>query len=209
MKDPNKHVEKTPFPGFGQVATADLISRAIGIAPDLPKTAGTGCGRRRQLSDTTTVPEHVTCLACADYGRAQQIQAAGNAEALLTLGDEELASLASRGKPALTVAELRQIADEHRAMAARYPRAAPGGPMKITLSMPRTSPGEAQIRAKGKDLDLIVGACVRSGREWRATLWSRAGQHTRGDPFIYGTSLRELRDEQLQPRIDREGPWWQ
>jgi hypothetical protein len=107
------------------------------------------------------------------------------------------------------VAELRQIADEHRAMAARYPRATPGGLMKIALSMPRISPGEAQIRAKGTNLDAIVGACVRSGSKWRARLWSRPGQHAPDDPFIYGASLREIRDEQLQPRIDREGPWWQ
>jgi hypothetical protein len=93
-------------------------------------------------------------------------------------------------------------------MAARYPQATPAGLMKITLSMPRTSPGEAQIRAKGMNLDAIVGDCVRSGSKWRATLWSRAGQHTRGDPFIFGPSLREIRDEQLQPQIDREGPWW-
>jgi hypothetical protein len=123
MKDPHKHVEKTPVPGFGQVAMADLISRAIGIAPDLPKTVGTGCARRRQLSDTTTVPEHVTCLACADYARAEQIQAAENAEALTTLGDARLADLAEPGKAPLTVAQLQQIASEHRAVAARYPLA--------------------------------------------------------------------------------------
>jgi hypothetical protein len=123
VKDPHKHVEKTPFPGFGQVAMTDLIGRAIGIAPDLPKTVGTGCGRRRQLSDTTTVPENITCLACADYARAQQIQAAENAEALMTLGGTRLASLAQPGKPALTAAQLQQMASEHRAMAARYPQA--------------------------------------------------------------------------------------
>ena len=123
MKDPHTHVEKTPVPGFGQVAMADLISRAIGLAPDLPKTVGTGCGKRRKLSDTTTVPGKVTCLACADYGRQQQIQAAEIAEALLSLGDARLADLAEPGKPTLTVAQLRQIASEHRETAARYPRA--------------------------------------------------------------------------------------
>lgn len=93
------------------------------MAPDLPKTVGTGCGRRRKLSDTTTVPEKVTCLACAEYARAQQLQAAEGAEALLSLGDAELATLATPGKPALTVARLQQIAAEHRAAAARYPQA--------------------------------------------------------------------------------------
>jgi len=123
MKDRLKHVEKTPFPGFGQIAMTDLIGRATGVAPELPETVGTGCGRRRRLSDTTTVPENVTCLACADYARAQQIQAAGNAEALMTLGDAQLAALAQPGKPALTAARLQQIASEHQAMAARYPQA--------------------------------------------------------------------------------------
>lgn len=123
MKDPYTHVEKTPVPGFGQVAMADLISRAIGMAPDLPKTVGTGCGKRRKLSDTTTVPEKVTCLACADYAREQQIQAAENAEALLSLGDAKLATLGKLGQPALTIAQLRQLACDHRETAARYPRA--------------------------------------------------------------------------------------
>lgn len=93
--------------------------------------------------------------------------------------------------------------------ACRAGNAVSAGCLKITLSMPRTSPGEAQIRAKGTNLDAIVGDCVRSGRKWRATLWSRAGQRTPGDPFIFGASLREIRDEQLQPQIDRDGPWWQ
>jgi hypothetical protein len=69
------------------------------------------------------VPENVTCLVCTDYARAQQIQAAGNAEALMALGDAELAALAQPGKPALTAARLQQIVSEHRAMAARYPQA--------------------------------------------------------------------------------------
>lgn len=123
MKDPYTHVEKTPVPGFGQVAMADLISRATGLAPDLPKTVGTGCGRRRKLSDTTTEPGKVTCLACADYGRDQQLQAAETAEALLSLGDAKLAALAEPGRPALGVAGLRQLASGHRETAARYPRA--------------------------------------------------------------------------------------
>ena len=78
----------------------------------------------------------------------------------------------------------------------------------ITLSMPRTAPGEAQIRARSKGLDLIVGECVRSGSKWRATLWSRAGQHTPGDEIVYGESLKELRGL-LEERVARDGPWWQ
>jgi hypothetical protein len=92
------------------------------MVPDLPKTVSTGCGRRRQLGDTTTVPENVTCLACADYGRAEQLRDAENAEALMSLGDAELATLARPGKAALTVAQLQQIAHEHRVTAASYPQ---------------------------------------------------------------------------------------
>lgn len=77
----------------------------------------------------------------------------------------------------------------------------------ITLSMPRTAPGVARIRARGDNLDVIVGDCVRSGNQWRAALWSRAGQHTPGDNFIYGGSLKELRIK-LEEQIARQGPWW-
>jgi hypothetical protein len=121
VKDPYTHVEKTLGPGFGAAAMADLVSRATGIAPDLPKTVGTGCGRRRNLSCTTTVPEKVTCLACAEYGRDQQIQAAENAEMLTGFGDAALAVLAGPGEPVLTVAQLEEIARGHRETAARYP----------------------------------------------------------------------------------------
>ena len=47
MKDPHIHAEKTPMPGFGHAATRDLIVRATGLVPDLPKTApGAGSGAR-------------------------------------------------------------------------------------------------------------------------------------------------------------------
>jgi hypothetical protein len=62
-------------------------------------------------------------VACADYGREQQIQAAENAEALMSLGDTKLAALAEPGKPALTIAQLRQLARGHRETASRYPQA--------------------------------------------------------------------------------------
>jgi hypothetical protein len=148
MKDPYKHAEKTPVPGFG--AMADLISRAIGLAPDLPKTVGTGCGRR-QLSDTTTVPENVTCLACADYARAQQIEAAENAEALTTLGDARLTALAEPGKPALTVAQLKEMAREHRATA----RPLPAGSAAAMNGLRHNQPGE-RVRTHASELRAAV-----------------------------------------------------
>lgn len=119
MKDPHVHVEKT-LPGMGQIEMSSLIARAIGVAPDLPKTGGTGCGKRRQLADTSTVPEKVTCLACREWAAEREIEMAGSAEALASLGDPELARLAEPGKPALTMAQLQEMAAGHRVMAARY-----------------------------------------------------------------------------------------
>jgi hypothetical protein len=119
VKDPLVHVERTLL-GMGQIEMTDLIARAIGLAPDLPKTCGTGCGRRRQLSDTSTVPEKVTCLTCREWAAEREIEMAGSAEALASLGDAQLAVLAEPGKPALTVAQLQEMAAGHRAMAARY-----------------------------------------------------------------------------------------
>lgn len=114
------HVEKTLGPGFGQVAMSDLISRAIGVAPDLPKTCGTGCGKRRKLSDTTTVPEKVTCLPCAEWARAQNIEWAEMHEALFALPDAEIVRL-TKGR--LNGTELHRLAAEYRAKAARFPAA--------------------------------------------------------------------------------------
>jgi hypothetical protein len=38
MRDQHIHVEKTPVSGFGNAAMRELITRALGVAPDLPKT---------------------------------------------------------------------------------------------------------------------------------------------------------------------------
>jgi hypothetical protein len=119
MKDPHVHVEKTVL-GTGQIEMSDLIARGTGLAPSLPRTCGTACGLRRQLSDTSKVPEHVTCLACREWAARQQIQQAESAEALASLGDAEVARLGKPGKPALTAAQLRAMAAGHRWMAARY-----------------------------------------------------------------------------------------
>ena len=71
MRDPHIHAEKTLLPGFGHQAIRALITDALGVAPDLPKTAGTGCGLRRPLASTSTVPEEITCLACREWLRGE------------------------------------------------------------------------------------------------------------------------------------------
>ena len=47
MRDPHIHAEKTPMPGFAHAAVRTLITEAIGLVPDLPKTVGTTPGDLR------------------------------------------------------------------------------------------------------------------------------------------------------------------
>ena len=56
MKDPHTHAEKTPLPGFGTQAIRALVAEALGMAPPPPKTVRTGCGLRRPLPSTSTIP---------------------------------------------------------------------------------------------------------------------------------------------------------
>jgi hypothetical protein len=117
VKDPHIHVEKMPVPGFGNAAMRELIMDALGIASDLPKTVGTGCGRRRPIAMTSTVPENVTCLPCREYARAERIRWAEMAESLIGVldGDPVFAAQAK-----VTPRQLAEQAREHRAVAGRY-----------------------------------------------------------------------------------------
>ena len=71
MRDPHVHAEKTLLPGFGHRTIQTLLTDALGVAPDLPKTVGTGCGLRRLLASTSTVPEEITCLPCREWLRGE------------------------------------------------------------------------------------------------------------------------------------------
>ncbi len=117
MKDPHVHAEKTPMPGFGHAATRELIIRATGLVPDLPKTVGTGCGVRRPLAMTSTVPEKITCLACRDWARAEYLTWAAVAQAAAELAEAEpRAAIAAKTTPADLLGEERT----YRALAARF-----------------------------------------------------------------------------------------
>jgi hypothetical protein len=117
MKDPHIHVEKVPMPGFGHVATRALITQAIGLVPDLPKTVGTGCGRRRPIAMTSTVPENVTCLACRDYAREEYLTWAAIAHAAAQAAEEEPRAAAAAK---VTPADLRAEERTYRSLAARF-----------------------------------------------------------------------------------------
>jgi hypothetical protein len=117
VKDPHIHAEKTPMPGFGHAATRQLIADAIGIAPDLPKTVGTGCGRRRPIAMTSTSPEAITCLACREWARAEYLTWAAMAEAAARLAEAEpRAAIAAKTTPD----DLRAEERTYRALAARF-----------------------------------------------------------------------------------------
>ena len=116
-RDIHIHAEKTPMPGFGHAATRDLIVRATGLVPDLPKTVGTGCGVRRPLAMTSTVPERITCLACRDWAREEYLAWAGMAHAAAELAEAEpRAAIAAKATPA----ELRAGERTYRSLAARF-----------------------------------------------------------------------------------------
>jgi hypothetical protein len=116
-RDIHIHVEKTPAPGFGHVAMRTLITEAIGLVPDLPKTVGTGCGRRRPIAMTSTVPEKVTCLPCREYARAEYLTWAAMARVTAELAEAEpRAAIAAKATPA----DLRAEERTYRALAARF-----------------------------------------------------------------------------------------
>jgi hypothetical protein len=111
MKDPYVHAEKTPLPGFGHKAIRALLTDALGVAPDLPKTVSTGCGLRRPLASTSTVPEKITCLACREWLRGECLFWADTAARTLELA----------GRPGFPTADdLRGEERTYRALAARF-----------------------------------------------------------------------------------------
>ena len=111
MRDPYVHAEKTSLPGFGHKAIQALLTDALGVIPDLPKTVGTGCGLRRPFASTSTVPEQITCLACREWLRGECLFWADTAARALELA----------GRPGFPTAEdLRGEERTYRALAARF-----------------------------------------------------------------------------------------
>lgn len=111
MRDPYVHAEKTALPGFGHEAIRALLTDALGAAPDLPKTTGTGCGLRRPLASTSTVPEEITCLPCREWLRGECLFWADAAARAVGIP-------AQAGSP--TTEDLRAEERTYRALAARF-----------------------------------------------------------------------------------------
>lgn len=82
-KDTLVHIEKTIMPSFGQGEMRNLIVTATGLIGDLPKTVGTGCGKRRKLAQTSRRPEAVTCPLCRAWAREDALKWADMAQAAL------------------------------------------------------------------------------------------------------------------------------
>ena len=114
MRDPYVHAEKTLMPGFGHQVIRALITDAVSVVPDLPKTVGTGCGLRRPLASTSTVPEQITCLPCREWLRGECLFWADAAARAVSIP----AQAAWAGSP--TAAELRAEERTYRALAARF-----------------------------------------------------------------------------------------
>lgn len=114
MRDPHVHAEKTSLPGFGHLVIRALITDALGVAPDLPKTVGTGCGLRRPFASTSTVPEQITCLACREWLRGECLFWADAAARAISV------PLQSRWTGSPSAEDLRAEERTYRALAARF-----------------------------------------------------------------------------------------
>lgn len=114
MKDPHIHVEKGLF--FTHQAMRELVVKAIGLAPDAPKTVTTGCNVRRPYAMTSTEPEKVTCLACRDYARDYYDEQAAIGESLMAI--DPVHAIWDTAK--VTPAALAEQAGKYRALAARF-----------------------------------------------------------------------------------------
>jgi hypothetical protein len=111
MRDPYVHAEKTSLPGFGHKAIQALLTDALGVTPDLPKTVGTGCGLRRPFASTSTVPEQITCLPCREWLHGECLLWADTAAQMLEVA----------GRTSIPSAEdLRGEERTYRALAARF-----------------------------------------------------------------------------------------
>jgi hypothetical protein len=99
VKDTHVHAEKTTFG----------ISLAFGA------TVGTGCGKRREKGRTSTSPAEVTCPECREWGAAEEVTMAENAEAVAGLPGP---FLAEHGM--MTAADFGELARQHRAAAERW-----------------------------------------------------------------------------------------
>ena len=71
MRDPYIHAEKTSLPGFGHKAIRALITDALGVAPDLPKTVWHRLRPAPPVRVDSTVPErdHLPGLPGVAAGR--------------------------------------------------------------------------------------------------------------------------------------------
>jgi hypothetical protein len=114
MRDPYVHAEKTALPGFGHQVIRALLTDVFGVAPDLPKTTGTGCGLRRPFPSTSTVSEEITCLACREWLLGECLFWADAAARAVGIP----AQSGCKGSP--TAEELRAEERTYRQLAARF-----------------------------------------------------------------------------------------
>lgn len=99
MKDPHVHAEKTH----------------LGISLAFGATVGTGCGKRREKGRTSTDPARVTCPECREWGAAEEMTMAENAEVVAGMGGPFLAANGT-----MTAGDFGELARQHRATAEKW-----------------------------------------------------------------------------------------
>lgn len=117
MRDPHIHAEKTIVPGFGNAEMRELILKGTGLACDMPKMVGTGCGRRRPFAMTSKQPGKITCLACREWAAKQHAEAARLGRDLIEWMEKDPAGFANSN---VTAEQLAEEAAKNEEIAAQY-----------------------------------------------------------------------------------------
>jgi hypothetical protein len=82
----------------------------MGIDLAFGATTGTGCGKRRALDLTSTDLAVITCPACREWRRSQELELASMADAVATLDQVDI-------KSGMGPDDFRALAEQHRTTA--------------------------------------------------------------------------------------------
>jgi recombinational DNA repair protein (RecF pathway) len=105
--DPHIHVEVKVV--RGDAAVRNMLASTFGLAGDLPSLVTAGCGQRVPYAMTSPRQDRVTCLACREHARSENLRFADEIERLSRLPGS-----------AITAVQAKVTADRHRDLAERF-----------------------------------------------------------------------------------------
>ncbi|MFC7307133.1 hypothetical protein ACFQVC_23250 [Streptomyces monticola] len=105
--DPHIHVESKVL--HDDAAVRNVLASTFGLAGDLPSLVTTGCGLRVPHAMTSPRPDEVTCLACRQQARREQLRLA-----------EWVERLGRMPGSAISPSQAKQAADRHHDLAEKF-----------------------------------------------------------------------------------------